>query len=144
LPGNLNLRSLFRNFSFGTVSTFFLLVKPALYALWFYILDTGGYPLAGKSSSAEKRHRQSEERRLRNKAAKSSVRTSVKKFVALTKKKEAGADAEAALKDMIRKLDSAARKGIIKKNAASRKKSRMQRFFNTLKAQSQAASEAVQ
>jgi small subunit ribosomal protein S20 len=100
--------------------------------------------LAGKISSAEKRHRQSEERRLRNKAVKSSVRTSVKKFVALTKKKEAGEDAEAALKDMISKLDSAARKGIIKKNAASRKKSRMQRFFNTLRAQSQTASETAQ
>jgi small subunit ribosomal protein S20 len=61
----------------------------------------------------------------------------VKKFVVLTRKKEADADtalAEAALKDMIKKLDTAARKGIIKKNAASRKKSRMQRLFNSLKA----------
>jgi small subunit ribosomal protein S20 len=88
--------------------------------------------LAGKSSSAEKRHRQSEERRLRNKAVKSSVRTSVKKFVVLAQKKQAD-DAESALKDMIKKLDTAARKGIIKKNAASRKKSRMQRLYNTLR-----------
>jgi small subunit ribosomal protein S20 len=99
--------------------------------------------LAGKSSSAEKRHRQSEERRLRNKAVKSSVRTSVKKFVALAKKKDAGADAEAALKEMIKKLDTAAGKGIIKKNAASRKKSRMQRLFNALKAPPSAAPEAL-
>jgi small subunit ribosomal protein S20 len=55
--------------------------------------------LAGKSSSAEKRHRQSEERRLRNKAVKSSVRTSAKKFVVLAQKKEVD-NAEAALKDM--------------------------------------------
>lgn len=89
--------------------------------------------MAGKSSSAEKRHRQSEERRLRNKAVKSSVRTSVKKFLVLARKKEVG-EAEAALKDMIKKLDTAARKGIIKKNAAARKKSRMQRFYNSLKA----------
>jgi small subunit ribosomal protein S20 len=41
--------------------------------------------------------------------------------------------AEAALRDMIKKIDTAARKGIIKKNAAARKKSRMQRFVNTLK-----------
>jgi small subunit ribosomal protein S20 len=95
--------------------------------------------LAGKISSAEKRHRQSEERRLRNKAVKSSVRTSIKKFVLLARKKEADEEVEAALKDMIKKLDTAARKGIIKKNAASRKKSRMQRFFNSLKAQSSAA-----
>ncbi|MDR1429915.1 MAG: 30S ribosomal protein S20 [Spirochaetaceae bacterium] len=88
--------------------------------------------MAKKYSSAEKRHRQSEERRLRNKSVKSSVRTSVKKFVYLAQKKET-AEAEAALKDMIKGLDSAARKGIIKKNAAARKKSRMQRLYNSLK-----------
>jgi small subunit ribosomal protein S20 len=89
--------------------------------------------LAGKKSSAEKRHRQSEERRLRNKAVKSAVRTSAKKFVALAQKKEPAA-AGAALQDMIKKIDSAAQKGIIKKNTASRKKSRMQRLYNSLKA----------
>jgi small subunit ribosomal protein S20 len=81
-------------------------------------------------TSAEKRHRQSEERRLRNKSVKSAVRTSVKRFMALAQKKDPGA--EAALKEMIKKLDTAAGKGIIKKNAASRKKSRMQRYFNAL------------
>jgi small subunit ribosomal protein S20 len=100
--------------------------------------------LAGKSSSAAKRHRQSEDRRLRNKSVKSSVRTSIKKFVALARKKDAGEDAEAALKEMIKKLDTAARKGIIKKNAASRKKSRMQRLFNALKAQSSAVPNTAQ
>lgn len=89
--------------------------------------------MTGKQSSAEKRHRQSEERRLRNKAVKSSVRTSAKKFVVLARKKAAG-EAETALKDMIKKIDTAAQKGIIKKNAAARKKSRMQRLFNSLKA----------
>ncbi|MDR1400165.1 MAG: 30S ribosomal protein S20 [Treponema sp.] len=89
--------------------------------------------MAGKSSSAEKRHRQSEERRMRNKAVKSSVRTSAKKFVALAQKKTV-LEAETALKDMIKKLDTASGKGIIKKNAASRKKSRMQRLFNSIKA----------
>jgi len=84
--------------------------------------------LAKKSSSAEKRHRQSEERRMRNKAAKSAVRTSVKKFVTLVQKKDP--ESEAALKEMIKKIDTASRKGIIKKNAAARKKSRMQRFYN--------------
>jgi len=88
--------------------------------------------LAKKKSSAEKRHRKSEERRLRNKSAKSAVRTSVKKFVVLAQKKDP--EAEAALKEMIKKLDTAAGKGIIKKNTAARKKSRMQRYFNTFKA----------
>ncbi|MDR1025650.1 MAG: 30S ribosomal protein S20 [Treponema sp.] len=89
--------------------------------------------MAAKSSSAEKRHRQSEERRLRNKSAKSAVRTSAKKFITLARKKDV-AEAEAALRDMIKKLDTAAGKGIIKKNTAARKKSRMQRFFNSIKA----------
>ena len=87
--------------------------------------------MAKKSNSAEKRHRKSEERRLRNKSAKSAVKTSVKKFTVLAQKKDPGADA--ALKEMIRKLDTAAGKGIIKKNAAARKKSRMQRYYNAMK-----------
>jgi small subunit ribosomal protein S20 len=89
--------------------------------------------LAKKISSAEKRHRQSEDRRMRNKTAKSAVRTSVKKFIALAQKKDVPAS-EAALKDMVKKIDTAAGKGILKKNAAARKKSRMQRQFNSLKA----------
>jgi len=75
---------------------------------------------------------------MRNKAAKSAVRTSVKKFAALAQRKGMGesgvAESEAALRDMVKKLDTAARKGIVKKNAAARKKSRMQRLFNSLKA----------
>jgi len=88
--------------------------------------------LAKKSSSAEKRHRQSEDRRMRNKITKSAVRTSVKKFITLAQKKDVPSS-EAALKDMVKKIDTASRKGIIKKNAAARKKSRMQRQFNALK-----------
>ena len=94
--------------------------------------------MAKKKSSAEKRHRQSEERRLRNKSVKSSVRTSAKKFVVLARKSDRSSaslgEAETALKDMIKRIDTAAQKGIIKKNTAARKKSRMQRLFNTLKA----------
>ena len=84
--------------------------------------------MAKKRSSAEKRHRQSEERRMRNKAAKNAVRTSVKKFIISVQKKDPAS--ETALRDMIKKIDTAARKGIIKRNAAARKKSRMQRFYN--------------
>ena len=85
-----------------------------------------------KSSSAEKRHRKSEERRLRNKSAKSAVRSSVKKFISLAQKKDP--ETETALKEMIKKIDTVAGKGIISKNAAARKKSRMQRYYNVTKA----------
>ncbi|GMO39357.1 MAG: 30S ribosomal protein S20 [Termitinemataceae bacterium] len=89
--------------------------------------------MAKNTTSAEKRHRQSEERRLRNKAVKSSVRTSTKKFVLFVQKKDSSA-AGTALIEMIKKIDTAAGKGIIKKNAAARKKSRMQHLYNSLKA----------
>jgi small subunit ribosomal protein S20 len=61
------------------------------------------------------------------------VRTSVKKFQTLAQKKSIG-DAEIALREMIKKIDTAAGKGIIKKNTAARKKSRMQRLYNSIKA----------
>jgi len=93
-----------------------------------------GFLLSKKFSSAQKRHRQSEERRIRNKAVKTSVRTSAKKFVVLAQKKDVPG-AETALQEMIKKIDTAARKGIIKKNAAARKKSRMQLLYNSIKAQ---------
>jgi len=69
---------------------------------------------------------------MRNKTSRSAVKTSVKKFIALAQKKDVPAS-EAALKEMVKKIDTASRKGIIKKNAAARKKSRMQRVLNTVK-----------
>ncbi len=87
--------------------------------------------LATKQSSAEKRHLQSEKRRIRNKRVKSSVRTAAKKVVVAAHAKDKAA-AEAQLKEMIKQIDTAARKGIIKKNTAARKKSRMQRLVNII------------
>lgn len=83
-----------------------------------------------KNKSAVKRHKQSEVRRLQNKAVKSAVRTSVKKYTAFVHSGDQE-KAKESLKELTSKLDSAARKGIISKNAAARKKSRMQKFFNT-------------
>ena len=87
--------------------------------------------MATKQSSAEKRHLQSEKRRIRNKRIKSSVRTAAKKVVVAAHAKDKAA-AEAQLKEMIKQIDTAARKGIIEKNTAARKKSRMQRLVNII------------
>lgn len=87
--------------------------------------------MATKSSSAEKRQRQNEKRRVQNKMVKSSIRTAAKKVVTASLGKDK-AGAEAALLDMIKKIDTAARKGTVKKNAAARKKSRMQLLVNRL------------
>lgn len=89
--------------------------------------------MAKNQSSAEKRYQQSEKRRIRNKRAKSEIRTDAKKVIAAVQGKDK-AVAETALKTMIKDIDTAARKGIVKKNAAARKKSRMQRLVNTLSA----------
>jgi small subunit ribosomal protein S20 len=89
--------------------------------------------LATTKKSAEKRNRQGEKRRLQNKAVKTAIRSSAKKVLAASEGKDKAA-AEAALKDMIKRIDTAARKGIVKKNAAARKKSRMQRRINSLTA----------
>lgn len=82
-----------------------------------------------KNHSVVKRQKQNEARRLRNKAVKSSVRTCAKKYTALVHAGES-AKAEETLRELSSKLDSAARKGIISRNAAARKKSRMHKFYN--------------
>ncbi len=66
---------------------------------------------------------------MRNKAAKSAVRTSAKKFVGAVQSKDAS-DAEAKLQLLVKELDTAGRKGILTKNAVSRKKSRMMKLYN--------------
>ena len=82
-----------------------------------------------KKSSAEKRHAQSEVRRLRNKAVKSRCRTSVKKFVAAVQKKDQET-AQTALREVQSELDNAKRKGVLHANTVARKKSRMFKLFN--------------
>ncbi len=82
-----------------------------------------------KQTSAQKRHKQSEVRRLRNKSAKSAVRTYAKKFVEAVHAKDQNTASE-QLKVLVKELDSAAGKGILTRNAASRKKSRMTKLYN--------------
>ena len=75
-----------------------------------------------------KRNRQNEKRRLRNKAARSEIKTRIKTSVRLADVE--GADDAAtveALQAAVRKLDKAASKGIIHKNQAANRKSRLMR-----------------
>ena len=85
--------------------------------------------VAVKKSSAQKRHEQSERRRMRNKAIRSTCRTSAKKFVAAVQKKDQEA-AKAALVALQHEYDVAQRKGVMHRNAVSRKKSRMYKLYN--------------
>jgi small subunit ribosomal protein S20 len=68
-----------------------------------------------------KRNKQNEKRRLRNRAVRSELRTREKAALAA-----AGTEGEAeALRLTIKRIDKAAAKGVIHKNAAARKKSRL-------------------
>ncbi len=70
-----------------------------------------------------KRNRQNERRRLRNKAVRSELKTRTKRAVTAA---EQGADdvVEVTL-EALRRLDKAAAKGVIHKNQAARRKSRL-------------------
>lgn len=80
--------------------------------------------------SAIKKHKQSEKRRMRNKAIKSTVKTLVKKaksFIAAGEKEKASEIIRLAYS----KIDKAAEKGVFHKNNAARKKSRLMKVFNS-------------
>jgi len=85
--------------------------------------------LAVKKTSAEKAFAQSEVRRLHNKAIKSECRTCAKQFVEAVQKKDSKLAGE-KLNKLVSELDSARSKGVLTRNAVSRKKSRMMKLFN--------------
>ncbi|MBQ0051326.1 MAG: 30S ribosomal protein S20 [Treponema sp.] len=85
--------------------------------------------MAGKKTSAEKRFAQSEVRRMHNKAIKSECRTYARQFVEAVQAKDSKL-AQEKLTTLVSKLDSARSKGVLTRNAVSRKKSRMQTLFN--------------
>jgi small subunit ribosomal protein S20 len=70
-----------------------------------------------------KRNRQNEKARLRNKAVRSELRTRTKN--AVTAAEEGAENLVAATQLAIKKLDKAAAKGVIHKNQAARRKSRL-------------------
>jgi small subunit ribosomal protein S20 len=70
-----------------------------------------------------KRNRQNEKRRVRNKAVRSELRTRTKN--AISAAGEGGDDLQEATRLAIKKLDKAAAKGVIHKNQAARRKSRL-------------------
>lgn len=70
-----------------------------------------------------KRNGQNEKRRLRNKAVRSELKTRVKN--ALTTAEAGGENTAEAFRQAVKKIDKAASKGVIHKNAAARKKSRL-------------------
>jgi small subunit ribosomal protein S20 len=81
--------------------------------------------------SAAKKARRDVEARLRNRSARSAVKTAVKKFLSAV---ATGSKSEAAvlLPTTLGVVDKAVRKGVIHKNAANRAKSRLTLKVNAL------------
>ncbi len=81
--------------------------------------------------SAKKRMRQSVKRTARNRVRKEKLKKSVKAFKTAVVKGDAAA-ASSELKNAVRAVDKAGVKGILHKNTASRRKSRMAKMVNRL------------
>mgnify|MGYP001389339487 FL=1 len=80
----------------------------------------------------KKRNRQNEKRRIKNSNVKSTIRTAAKKIVKTIESKE-GKDLNKIQEyflNFTKTIDTAAGKGIIKKNTAARKKSRLAKKVN--------------
>ena len=77
-----------------------------------------------------KRNRQNEVRRVRNKAVRSELRTRAKNAVAAVQNGDEAS--EGAVKLAIKRIDKAASKGVIHKNQAARRKSRLMRRIAAL------------
>ncbi|MGI6557686.1 MAG: 30S ribosomal protein S20 [Limnochordia bacterium] len=84
-----------------------------------------------KVSSAAKRVRVTEKRTLRNRQVKSAMRTAIRKYLQAI---EAGSreEAEQSLRKAISQIDRAASKGVIHKNQAARRKSRLSKRLASL------------
>ena len=78
-----------------------------------------------------KRNRQNEKRRVRNRVYRGSSRTAVSKAI-VSMEKDGKDVAEKATLAAIRSLDRAAQKGIIHKNNAARRKSRLMKRLAAL------------
>jgi small subunit ribosomal protein S20 len=90
-------------------------------------------PNTNRGKSAERSLRKSRVRALRNQ----SVRSAIKTFVKKTKTAITNGEEQAAtfLQETASLVDKAAKRGIIHKNAAARRKSRLTRRLNAAKAQ---------
>ena len=80
--------------------------------------------------SALKRVRTNKKRYKKNRATKATIKAAVKNIGQLIDKKTSTADLQKSISKSVSLIDKAATKGIIKKNAARRKKSMLMRKVN--------------
>lgn len=87
------------------------------------------------NASARKRVRQEEKRRLHNRSVKSAVKTYITKARNTIDDGESREDAETAVRRAVSELDRAVKKGVLHRNNAARRKSRLMKRLNTLEAE---------
>jgi small subunit ribosomal protein S20 len=80
-----------------------------------------------------KRNRQNEKRRLRNRTVRSEVNTRTR--AALDTAEHDNEDADETLRLAVKRIDKAAAKGVIHKNTAARRKSRLVREIERLRSE---------
>jgi small subunit ribosomal protein S20 len=81
--------------------------------------------------SAKKRIRQNEKRRSRNRHGRSTLRTAIKK-VEKSVETEQAEQAQVSLRQAVKRLDKAVNKGLLHRNNASRRVSRLTRKVKAL------------
>ncbi len=86
--------------------------------------------------SAKKRLRQNIKHNLRNRTYRSALKTQMKKFLSVVKEGKAQV-AQEELRLTVKKIDKGVVKGILHKNTASRKKSRLTKKLNQMKVSAQ-------
>jgi small subunit ribosomal protein S20 len=89
-----------------------------------------------------KRNRQNDKRRLRNRVYRGQTRTAIKDARVVIESQDAEASKKAVL-EAISALDKAAEKGVIHKNNAARRKSRLMKAFNKMEPVQPAAETAA-
>lgn len=94
------------------------------------------------SLSAKKRIRQNEKSRARNRARKEVIKESTKSFLSAVAKGDA-AVAQTELNKTVSRLDKVAAKNTIHKNTAARRRSRMTKRLNALRAKGAAQGTAA-
>ncbi len=86
------------------------------------------------SLSAKKRIRQNAKRRLINRSRTRAVKTQIKKYLTVARQSTSLEEVEAEYKRAQQKIDRLAAKGNIHKNTAARRKSRLVKQLNAIRA----------
>lgn len=87
-----------------------------------------------ENKSAAKRAAQARRRALRNQAIRSRTKTAIRRFREALEQGDEGLIVE-KLRQAVRIIDKAVTKGVLHKNAAARRKSRLYKLFNSRVAQ---------